>query len=396
MKNSHIAKFLQIKLEEIESFLNKAPTRFPKDSGAEICKDVLQEFHNILQPASPVKTTNKSQNKVITSKNSNSEDMQQLTSAPSTSSNLTPADESKLDKFKQTFKSDEELQKYLGEIELKSQTYADLWNEIQRKLLRLPKKRADFWQEKIKQVFQDVGVEIDTSNMKPLPYEDDQIIFPGLKGTIQAEGLCLSNKAPLDSLVLQTIKSENLSKDLSGDLYLLASLVSICITFTELEPDLHHALETVHKFGVVHLYTKFQQRQKYINVLIQRFGRVLRAQKNADKDPVSLLNSWIAVDEAIHSLIFIPPADYDSWWGNLKKQTRRILRKVAQEAKEKDHDVRIKELSGLYADIRKFSSKDYDLQLEVGGIPGEVQICLRVYASIDNNKSPGRVIFRLL
>jgi hypothetical protein len=100
------------------------------------------------------------------------------------------------------------------------------------------------------------------------------------------------------------------------------------------------------------------------------------------------------MDEAIHSLVFIPPVERYSWWGNLQKESRRLLRKVADKAVKSGNDVRLKQLSGLYADVCELS-KD-DLQLDCGGTPGEVLTCLRVYARINQQEYPGRVIFRTL
>jgi len=67
---------------------------------------------------------------------------------------------------------------------------------------------------------------------------------------------------------------------------------------------------------------------------------------------------------------------------------------VVEQAMGAGYDVRIKQLSGLYADICALS-KD-DLQLDCGGNPGEVLTCLRVYTRINQEESPGRVIFRSL
>ena len=51
-------------------------------------------------------------------------------------------------------------------------------------------------------------------------------------------------------------------------------------------------------------------------------------------------------------------------------------------------------LWGPYADVRAFS-KD-DLELDNGGIQGEVLACLRVYAKINDEELKGRVLFRSL
>ncbi len=152
----------------------------------------------------------------------------------------------------------------------------------------------------------------------------------------------LRELASLDSQILQGNKYE----DLSEDLKLLACLVSICISFIDREPDLHHALETVYKFDTMSLHSNLEQRNNYIEALKERFQRTLKAEESGDS--LTVLKAWINIDEAIHSLVFVPPADSDSWWGELQKQSRRILiGKVAKKAKEEGHDVRIQELSGV-------------------------------------------------
>ncbi|MCL1468616.1 hypothetical protein [Argonema galeatum] len=54
--------------------------------------------------------------------------------------------------------------------------------------------------------------------------------------------------------------------------------------------------------------------------------------------------------------------------------------------------MQIRPLWGYYADMRSWS-KD-DLELDIGSKPGEVLACLRVYAKINEEVLPGRVLFR--
>ena len=185
----------------------------------------------------------------------------------------------------------------------------------------------------------------------------------------------------------------NLKNDLGDcqeDISFLAKVVSIYIQFIEIEPELHHALKSVFSFDVVNLYFKPEQRSKYIDALIERFVRMLKAEKSADS--LSALRNWIDLDEAIHSLVFVPPAYRFSWWGKLQQEVRRILNKVVKRALSKGHEIRIRQLSGLYADVVNFS-KD-DLRMQSGGNPGEVLTCLRVYAKINEQEFPGRVLYR--
>jgi hypothetical protein len=229
---------------------------------------------------------------------------------------------------------------------------------------------------------QKVGAIKDNSDLYELPFIRDEVIYPGLKGTVKAKGLRLSKQALLNSEIAQSNES--------GDLYLLAGFLNFYMKFIDIEPDLYHALKSIFGFDVISLHSKPEQRSQYLEALSDRFLRTQKAEENGD--PLSTLRAWIDMDEAIHSLLFVPPAERYSWWGKLQQESRRILKKIADRAINAGYDVRIRQLSGLYADICTFS-KD-DLQLDCGGVPGEVLTCLRVYARINQEESLGRVIFR--
>ncbi|MEH2372627.1 hypothetical protein [Nostoc sp.] len=351
IENSELAKLLRFSLYGLKATLNQARAEFPLDPGAKVCDDVLQELHCLLQPAPPQQNTG-------------------WEDAP---------DDLKLIRLREAFDSDTELSYYLGNSQLQSQTDSDLWNEIQCKLLRIPKDLAASWRSRTLDMAQEVGAIADNSNVFQLPFIRDEIIYPGLSGIIQTQGLSLSQQALLNYKVTQ----DNTSDILAGFLYLY-------LKFIEIDPDLHHALKSVFSFDVISLHSKPEQRHQYIDALSDRFQRTQKAEENTD--PLSILRAWIDMDEAIHSLVFVPPAERYSWWGKLQHESRRILKQVTDEANNAGNEVRIRQLSGLYADICALS-KD-DLQLDCGGIPGEVLTCLRVYARINQEESPGRVIFR--
>ena len=128
---------------------------------------------------------------------------------------------------------------------------------------------------------------------------------------------------------------------------------------------------------------------KYIAALIERYHKV-----KVTFNTINLiaLRARLDLDEAIHSLVYSPCVDRFSWWGKLQQEARRTLDTAAQQARQAGINVQIRPLWGTYADIYSFS-KD-DLQIETGGIPGEVSACLRVYAKINNEILPGRVLFR--
>ncbi|MBD2336979.1 hypothetical protein H6G64_08215 [Calothrix sp. FACHB-156] len=352
IENSQIAQLLRFSLYGIEVSLKQAQKELPSDPGAKLCDEVLQEIHSILQT--------------------------KYQKSPELNSN----NELKLSRLKEAFNTDKDIKLYLGNSLLQSQTDSELWNEMQRKLLRVPEDLATAWRQRALTLAQEVGAVEDNSNLYTLPFIRDEIIYPGLSGTIQAQGLCLSPKL--------LPNSEIIPNNESGDLNLLAGYLLLCIKFIEVDPDLHHSLKSVFSFDIISLHSKPEQQNQYIEALTGRFQRTQKAVENAD--PVLTLRAWIDIDEAIHSLVFVPPSDRYSWWGNLQQESRRMLKKFVDQAINAGNEVRIRQLSGLYADICALT-KD-DLQLDCGGNPGEVLACLRVYARINQEELPGRVIFR--
>jgi hypothetical protein len=362
-KNSKLAKILRFNLYGLAATLTKANQEYPLDPGFNLCAELLQELDQILQLPSPDPRLLQEVG-----------DLKQ----PELTNEL------KLLKLKEVFNYDQELNFYLVNFHIQSQTDAEIWNEIQRKLLRVPEDLATSWRQKALKLAEEAGAVVDNINLNELPFVRDEIIYPGLSGTVKAKGLCLSQKALANSEIDQN--------DLSENLHLIVGFLLLYIKFMEIDPDLHHALKSVFSFDIVSLYSKLEQRHQYIDAFSDRFHRI----QKSDEHPDVIVNlcAWIDMDEAIHSLVFIPPAERYSWWGKLQKESRLILRKAADKAIKAGNEVRIKQLSGLYADVCEFS-KD-DLQLDCGGNPGEVLTCLRVYARINQEEYPGRVIFRTL
>lgn len=352
IENSELAQLLRFSLHGLEASLSEARTQFPLDPGAKLCDEVLLELQSLLQPPAV---------------------------APPPEN---PPDEPKLNHLREAFEADSTLSLYLGNSPLQSQTDSDLWNEIHRKLLRVPEDLAQFWRQRALDLAQEVGAVEDNSHLHQLPFIRDEIIYPGLSGSVKVQGLCLTAKAQSKSKINYA--------NASDELHLLAGFLDLCIKIIEIEPDLHHALKSVFGFDIIPLHSKPEQKIQYIDALTDRFQRTQKAEENAY--PLLTLRAWIDMDEAINSLVFIPPVERYSWWGKLQQESRRILKKVADRAINSGYDVRIRQLSGLYADIHALS-KD-DLQLECGGVPGEVLTCLRVYARINQEECLGRVIFR--
>ncbi|NJN11601.1 MAG: hypothetical protein HC815_27980 [Richelia sp. RM1_1_1] len=384
VENSELAKLLRFSLYGVEGALKKALTELPNDPGAELCQKALLELNGLLQ--TEVNVTNIT-HKPVTSANQDlnlaSKDMTLL---PLSTSQSMPKSELKLIRLREEFNRDNRLIPYLGNFKLQSQTDSELWNEIQRKLLRVPEELALFWRQKALKLAAEIGAREDKSNCLPLPSDKNENIYSGLTGSVQVQGLCFSTQVLLHS----RIGKDNFRGEFREDLYFLAYLISACIKFIDIDPDLHHALRTVFSHDAVNLSSQVEQRDRYIDALIDNFLRTQKAEENADA--LSALRHWIDLDEAINSLIFVPPADNFSWWGKQQREVRRILKKVVQRAQSQGHNIRVRPLSGVYADICALSK--HDLRLHCGGNPGEVLACLRVYAKINDQEYPGRVLFR--
>ena len=286
-----------------------------------------------------------------------------------------------LSELRETFLGNSELSEYLGELELTSNEDSELWNEIQRLLLRLPATLARSWQERIQAKILVAGASPDNSAAMAIPFSREELIYPGLAGTVRAWGLRFSGAIPLDARVADG--------QLKGDRYFLAGVVSACLKFIELDPSLHHAFKVVYAFGLQSLASE-AERSKYIDALIDRFRRAQKTEENGDS--IAALRARLDLDEAIHSLVYPIPGDRYSWWGKLQQKSRDTLNNAANWAREDGHNVHIRSLWGPYADVLNYS-KD-DLELDRGGIRGEVLACLRVYAKIDEQVFPGRVLFR--
>ena len=364
---SNLASVLRLGLYGLRTQLQQALKTATIDPGSSACQELLRELDIILEPTPKL---NLSQEILSVEDNSSWEDVLE----PVTGS------EPKLKHICEALLADRELLNYIGQYQFYSTNDADLWNEMQCLLLRVPDKVALAWRSRILTEVSQVGARENNRSLSSLPFIRDESLYPGLTGKLRATGLCLSDKIDFDSRLMVETRG--------GELDLLAGVVSIYLKFIELDLSLHHALKSVDRFAVRSLNLE-SEKSKYITALIDRFRRV---QATADADPVTALRARLDLDEAIHSLVYLPTCDRYSWWGKLQLEARRTLEPAVEKARHAGDQVQIRPLWGTYADV--FSWSKDDLQLEIGGVRSEVSACLRVYAKINDEVLPGRVLFR--
>lgn len=386
--NSQLANVLRLSLHGLRATLQEAlNTTTADDIGKDACRALLQDLDNLLQANRdiPVDEPSDLANNYFESNVS----QQPLALVGQV-----------LKTLNQALQQDSQLQPYLDPAPLHSADKAELWHEIQHLLLRIPANLAQDWQNQMQKELQKAGVRLNLhppngfdilpgisplagpSGNQTIHQNQDAlvIVYPGLVDDARAKGLCLSRQAHLD----HRLSNESLQ---GSDLTTLAEVVTICLHFVDHpDRDLHHALQSIEPFGFKLLSNSPQDQRKYTSALIDRFQRAQAAEKTQDR--AKILTARLDLDEAIHSLIYLPPVERDtSWWGKLQQTARRTLID-----KSRQYDIKLRALWGTYADIQKWSKND--LEINAGGIQGEVSACLRVYANLDKDSLLGRVIFR--
>jgi hypothetical protein len=394
-KNSRLAQLFRLYLVGLRATLDQSYREDPSDPGWEQARLIVCELDRLVnsQQERELDISRVAfSHAMLEDQESSSASVQEYENARSTMSDQprvqTFADALPLRKLREMVFSDLALSPYLGDIPFQSADSAVLWHEIQSLFLRIPISLATPWRKRALKIAEEIGAIADNKNVVTISFrdqtrDDPDVIFSGLSGTVEARGLCLSQSIPFDLGVPYEVQGNELD--------FLASVVSICLKFIELEPSkLHHALESLDYFRISSL-ENWEQRDKYSRELLTRFRQVQATQGDAE----AALKARIRLDEAIQALIYQPLVTPDSWWGGLQQAARRTLNQAIANARQAGCEAQIRPLSGRYSDVLEFSSK-HDLELDSSGIPGEVAVCLRVFARIQDKKYPGRVIFRSL
>jgi hypothetical protein len=252
----------------------------------------------------------------------------------------------------------------------------EIWNDVQRLLLRAAPNVAEEWRRRCLKHAEEAGGHADEGQAVVLPSASDEVIYPGLSGAVRAVGLRSAAAAALDP---------RMTPPKDADLRALAGVVSSSLWFIEHDPNLCHCLQSVFRFGVSLLAG--QQQERYMAELLRLWERTNVPPR---QEPKERLKNLLDLDEAIHSLVYQPPAAPDSWWGRLQGQSRDVLYQARDRAVQAGGAVHLQLLGGSFAAINRLAPES--LQVDFGE-PGEVCVCLRVWARIDGEQSKGRVLY---
>jgi hypothetical protein len=255
----------------------------------------------------------------------------------------------------------------------------EIWNGVQRLLLRMPPHLAEEWRQRTQEFADNAGGRLDEWAALTLPLPWDEALYPGVTGEIRAAGLRAGPTAALDP---------RLGAPAGEDLRVLASIASTCLWFAEHDPNLYHCLKSVFRFGMVPLTG--EQRERYVAELVRRWERV-RTAPPLGQSLKENLKALLDLDEALHSLVYQPSAAPDSWWARLQDQARQAVFIARDGAIQAGGAVHLQTLGGNFADVNRLAPDS--LQVDFG-VPGEVSACLRIWARIDGEELKGRVLYR--
>ena len=380
--NSILPLVLRLGLSGLRTQLDEALNLYAEDPGKSVCQELIDKL-NLFLESHPLDGAPEKISPVFPSSRpeGSPEDKENLPPGSGQESiNLDdyfePVPECKLMHIGEALSQG--LSNYIGpQYQFKSTNDADLWNEMQCMLLRVPEREANTWREQIWQQVNEIGALENKRSRRALPFTRNENLYSGLKGSIEASGWRLSKQPNFD-----------------GELGFLDGVVSTYLKFIDKldSSNLYHALGSIDLFDVKSLKSE-EEKVKYKTALTKRFQYLLQKQKKVDADPVSALRTALDLDEAINSLIYVPLVDRYSWWGKLQQEARDKLEYWVEKVRHAGYDVQIRYLWGTYADVYKEKLSKNDLELDIGGVPGDVSACLRVYAKIKDEVLPGRVIW---
>jgi hypothetical protein len=362
--DSRASQALRWGLRGLRASLQAALEEVPGDPGCAELRGLLAELDPLLEPAAPLSRPTLPLEEPSDSVPSDPPAMQ--VAAP----RLLP--------LVRAIAADPRFREMLHGRGLREGSDEEIWNDVQRLLLCAPPDLAEEWRSRCMTLVSQLGAREDSDRTEALLLGNDGGIYPGLAGSVEATGLRSALSAPLDPRVPAPPDS---------DLRFLAGVISAYLWFIEHDPNLHHCLQGVFRFGVPPLTG--DQRQRYLAELLRLWERV-RVGSADGHGLKERLKERLDLDEALHSLVYQPPADPASWWGHLQARARETLFQARDRAVRAGCQVHLQLLGGSFANINRLAPDS--LQVDYG-VPGEVAVCLRVWARIEGEELKGRVLY---
>ncbi len=204
-------------------------------------------------------------------------------------------------------------------------------------------------------------------------------IVPGLTGTVTVPGWAVSTSEPLPEEI-------SLPADADPVLSRLAAVVGLALALADQAPGVcfaHSELDRQrwvrHDSVTIGLYRA---------IVLRRWADLLAPAPDAP----AAWQRHVRLDEALHAILFDPPAAPGSWWERTLLAARFALL---------DRGKRLAAAAGLTADWSLLRGRYADVSARTDGTDvawpgepvGEAIWCLRVSSSAGTERWPGRVVF---
>lgn len=169
----------------------------------------------------------------------------------------------------------------------------------------------------------------------------------------------------------------------------LGTLATQVLTLAGLDPALHHALES-RRSRDVHPLDDEANRADLHRDLVRRLAYLARA----DAGTPAALRELSMVDEALCSVVHVPPAHPDSWWGSVGRRSRALLTAAAAELRRGGADVEVRVVPpGDYTAQERWIGRNNVACPAPGRPASQILACLRCYLRLGPDVHPGRVVY---
>ncbi|MGE3284672.1 MAG: hypothetical protein AB7J32_01060 [Pseudonocardia sp.] len=269
------------------------------------------------------------------------------------------------------FTADPEVAVWIGATAVLHRDAGESWRRLWLALLRLPPELAERWRARARPLA--------TGERPPrwqeVAGQDAVLVEPafgvaGLRESKDASG-------PPDVPALPGPWTE------------LGRLAGTVLTLAGLDPALHHALESRQSRDVAALVEPAHLADLHRDLL-----RRLTYLAGAEAGSRAALRELSMVDEALCSVVHVPPAHPDSWWGALGRRSRAILSGAAADLRARGADVEVRVVPpGDYSAQERWIGRN-NVACSVPGRPaGQILACLRVYLRLGADEYPARVVY---
>ena len=280
------------------------------------------------------------------------------------------------------------LKSFEESVNQDSKTALGYWSWTQRCLLRDQRAREraqDLIQRQAKP-----GWSPHLGYTMPLPFcrEDlewdsaDTVLLPGM---IHAQGWKMPGFRLSDLPEIREIeRATHLS---SGPVSFMARWMAFWMWLLNEETTLFHGLKGLNQFMIQPIGSK--NRRGYQKEMLRRFTR-----STASKLDENGLKLWIDFHESLSSLLYLPPTSQETFLGRLGRTARFHLKSLCEDYTNRTGAPAFTRLLlGSYSEINDYTDQQTNLPIPKGGDPGEVAVCLRLYAEINHTAIPGRVLY---